>query len=217
MPWNSGSIQGSRHGSSARGKLFIGSVGGFPSSAGGPSSLPGMDLPRRGRRLTSQSPLTGRGPVLERFSSVEPGEDGDGLGDPGLGEAGLGEEQDCDEVELYGPGANVNTQTAAQSQWMKAALDQESSNFFAFLRAEAGNKTGVDTGVASVTFEELLPSGEHSKIVAAQAFHHLLALATKAVITVRQEEAFGEIQVDIAVEERCMHGAEDSGDHEGGA
>lgn len=181
----------------------MGSAGGFPSSAGGQGSVPGMDLPRRGRRLTSQSPLTGRGPgpVIERFSSVEPGDDGDGLGDPRLGEEGLGGEQNYDEVELHGPGAKVNTQAAAQSQWMRAALDQESSNFFAFLRAEAENKTGVDAGVASVTFEELLPSGEHSKIVAAQAFHHLLALATKALITVRQEKDFRDIHVDIAVEE----------------
>jgi meiotic recombination protein REC8 len=194
MPWNAtASIQGSRHGSSAPRKTIMGAVGGFPSSAGGASSLPGMDLPHRASRLTSASPLTGRsGPGLERFSSIDiPGSDAL------LGEHGLNQD---DEVEVHGPAAAVDTQTAAQSQWMRAALDQESSNFLNFLLTEATDKGNVEGGVVSVTFEELIPVGTHSKVVAAQAFHHVLALASKGLIEVVQEEGYEEIRVDISVE-----------------
>lgn len=172
MPWN---ISSSKHGSrpvSAR--LALSSApGGFPSSAGAPSSFAGgigieLGPPpvRPGSRLTSASPLVGRG-------------------------APLPELDDDEEFELYGPAAAVNTQTAQESQWVRVTLDQESSNFLEFLAAETET-------VQNVTFEQLLPPEDHTKIVAAQGFLHILALATKGLIKVEQSEGYGDIRVAMA-------------------
>lgn len=218
MPWNitaslhGGSRAGSRQASSAHARPFLGSGIGGLSSAGGPSSLAGGELgppatlPRRPSRITSASPLIGRGPQIERLSSLESIEHGGDDDDFLLGgqEVLVGEEE---EFQLYGPAAGVDTQTAAQSQWMKATLDQESSNFLDFLRAEVATKVRPEEeeaaegeGVRSVTFEELLPPTSHSKIVAAQALHHVLALASKGLVGVRQDEGYADIHIRVAAE-----------------
>lgn len=122
------------------------------------------------------------------------------------------DDEDNDDFQLYGPAAAVDTQTAAQSQWMRAALNQESTNFLDFVRAEiftrmAASAEGQGVEISElaeddegkmVTFEGLLPPGEHSKIVAAQAFHHVLTLASKGLVVVKQEdEEFGEIEMRL--------------------
>ena len=172
MPWNvSSSKHGSRPGSA---RPLLGNIlGGFPSSAGGLSSFAGgagieLGPPpvRPSSRLTSASPLVGRG-------------------------APLPELEDEEDFELYGPAAVVDTQIAQESQWIRATLDQESSNFLEFLAAET-------EAVPGATFEQLLPPQEHSKIVAAQGFLHVLALATKGLIKVEQPDGYGDIHVAIA-------------------
>ena len=162
---------------------------------GGQGRVPGS-LDRRPRRIPSASPLIGRG--LQRFSSIElpPHDDDDNLlGDPA-----------AEDFELYGPAANVSTQTAAESQWMKAALDQESGNFLEFVRSAIAAKLpalpeeGQDEALAqqSLFFDELLPPVLHTKIVAAQALHHVLALATRGLINVEQEQVdYGPIKLGL--------------------
>lgn len=210
MPWNvTASIHGSRHGSLPRGRGYASSLGGFPSSAGGPSSAPPIagipgSLDRRGSRITSASPLVGRG--LERLSSLElPTHEGD---DDLLGAHVSSSEQGGGDFQLYGPAAGVDTQTAAQSQWTKAALDQESLNFLEFVKADIASKaapageeedelSGDEIARSTVIFEELLPPAEHTKAVAAQALLHVLSLASKNLISVQQPEGYGPIRVGL--------------------
>ena len=218
MPWNiSASLRGSRAGSIARGGPA--SITGFPTSAGQPGSLPSGvitgSLDRRSR-VTSASPLVGRG--RERFSSIDlpiqeahdelAGGDISFLGGGGGGGgSGAG-----DDFQLYGPAAAVTTQQAAESQWMRATLDQESNNFLEFVKTEILNRplpaaaaededelSGVPQPQRpTVQFEDLLPPEKHTKIVAAQALHHVLALATKGLLGVMQEEAYGGIELTVS-------------------
>lgn len=211
MPWNiSASVHGSRPGSVARGRGFPSSLAGFPTSAGGPSSLPPLptaipgSFDRRASRLTSASPLTGRG--AERFGSLElpSHEDDEEL----LGGRIISDDQALNEFQFHGPAAAVDTQTAAQSQWLKATLNQESTNFLEFVKAQIetrpagaredeGELAGDEAEESVVIFEKLLPPGEHSKLVAAQAFHHILALATKGLVRVEQDVGYGPIRLGI--------------------
>lgn len=207
MPWNlSASIHGSRAGSLARGAPFHppSSIGGFPSaSAGHPSSiippLPGS-LDRRSR-LTSASPLLGRG--RDRFSSIDlpiP-EAADDEIPAGADVSSLGA---IDDFQLYGPAAGVTTQQAAESQWMRATLDQESENFLQFVKMEMAAKPVPADGdeLAGETeremfFGELLPPEKHTRTVAAQGLLHVLALATKGLLRVQQGEHYGAIALEV--------------------
>ena len=211
MPWNISSATGSRQGSVLHGRGFASSIGGFPTSAGASSSLPRIgagpsSTRRRTSRMPSASPLIGRD--RQRYSSLEipPGEDDDQL----LGGRNLSDDQALDDFQLYGPAAAVDTQTAARSQWMRSALNQEAQNFLEFVKAEITalpayanedeDELSADvSSKVSVSFEQLLPPTQHSKIVAAQALHHLLALATKSLIVVHQEESYGSIDLSLPV------------------
>lgn len=215
MPWNiTASAQGSRLASSVvRGLGFPLSVGGFPSSAGGPSSVPRVEggpmgaLSRRSSRRTSASPLLGRGE--ERLSSLELPEHGDETDFLGGPFASDGPGGDSDGFELFGPGADVDIQTAASSRWIRASLDKESSNFLEFVKArldaepspDDDNEEGREGGIpknTTVEFEELLPPALHTKMVAAQAIHHVLALATKNILNIQQTEGYGPIVLSLA-------------------
>jgi meiotic recombination protein REC8, fungi type len=204
MPWNltasfRGSREGSRAGSIGQGRLYSSSIGGV-FSGGGPGSGPSIQgsLPRRINRLTSASPLVNRGGEsgLERLSSLELPEGNEGWL---RGEHVSG--QRVDEFELYGPVANVDTQTAAQTQWVKEMLDKESFNFLEFVKASIerqeseGSSDTRPRGFA--IFEELLPPRANTKIVAAQALIHTLSLATKSLITIQQDEGYGEIRLGL--------------------
>ena len=213
MPWNTtASALGSRAGSIARGEAgpIGGSIGGFASSAGGSAGpVPGSH--DRRSRLTSASPLLGRGRERERFSSLD-------LPIPEA-EAGAGPGgapfDPLDDFQLYDPVAGVSTQTALGSQWMRATLDAESKNFLEFVKSELATRppvvrgaegeeaeeelAGGDEGVGprEILFEELLPPARHPKIVAAQALLHVLALATKGLVTVSQRVDYGSIKLGV--------------------
>ena len=207
MPWNlTASVRGSQAGSIGQGRLYSSSIGGG-FSAGGPGSGPSIQgsLPRRINRLTSASPLMGRGRQsgLERLSSLEVPEEDEGW----IRGEHMDDQQQVDEFELYGPVANVDTQTAAQTQWMKEMLDKESFNFLEFVKAsiekqkkEGSNDSGPSGergGERFAVFEELLPPRDNTKIVAAQALIHTLSLATKNLITIQQDEGYGEIRLGL--------------------
>jgi meiotic recombination protein REC8 len=133
------------------------------------------------------------------------------------GGAGVSSSQAEKEFELFGAAAGVDTQTAGTSQWVREALDKESNNFFEFVRntiaEKAGDELGNDEdelaggtvgadGENYVTFEELFIPEQNSRIVAAQAFYHVLSLATKGRVWVEQSvgvdlEPFGEIRVSV--------------------
>ena len=212
MPWNiSASVRGSRQGSLAQGRGFPSSAGGFPTSAAGPSNLPSAQagiagaFDRRASRITSASPLVGRGP--ERHGDIELPQHHDDDDEALLGgRASSDDHQAMDDFQLYGPAAGVDTQTAAQSQWMKATLNQESGNFLEFIRAEieervrsAQQESADVAGISrtSIAFDEILPPEQHSATVAAQGFHHVLTLATKGLIDVEQLVGYGPIRMGL--------------------
>lgn len=193
MPWNASSALGSRQGSIMRGRGFASSVGGFPTSAGGPSSLPGIGGVGPSPLDRNVSPLADRG--LPRYSSLglPMGNDDDDL----LGGRLMSDDQAFDDFQLYGPGAAVDTQTAADSQWVRSTLNQEANNFLAFVQAKTAEIPAAEDDEEdelsrdvntrdSVTFEELLPPEQNTKVVAAQALYHVLALATKNLLHVQQ-------------------------------
>lgn len=116
-----------------------------------------------------------------------------------------------DDFQLYGPAAGVSTQQAAESQWMRATLDAESKNFLDFIKTEVSKKEAAVAeeldedelageevrGLRAMAFEELLPPQRHTKVVAAQALHHVLALATRGLITVSQRVDYGPIVLGV--------------------
>ncbi|KAJ9611992.1 R8 protein [Cladophialophora chaetospira] len=212
MPWNlsaGGSRQSSvRPAGSGLIPRLSSSVGDLPGGVE-LGSLP--SLSRRGSRLTSASPLFGKGmPSLSRHSSH-------GLQDPSHLtsnddqfadlDAQLGAGLDPD-FELYGPSATVDTQTAAQSQWVAATLENEAYNFLTFVNTKIQGKGGQEQEVLTdeeipetqeqnITFDELLPPTHNSAIVGAQALLHVLALTTKGLLQVYQAEHFGDIQISV--------------------
>lgn len=218
MPWDvySASRQGSIRpfGSAAAG--MTSSVGG---TAQGLELGPPSALSRRGSRLMAASPLQGRGPPLplsQRISIISTPERERGATTGALveDEEMLGGElppleDESEEFQLHGLVAGPDTQTAGQSHWVAAALDSESRNFLDFLDAqiqaqaptvEKQLQEGVERPRRTATFEGLLPPGEHTKVVAAQAFMHVLTLASQNWVSVRQDEGFGDLELAIAVD-----------------
>lgn len=186
MPWNqSGDSQrrtGLYSGQGLPGSLSMGGIGGPPGV-----------ISRRGSRLTSASPLLGRGPV---------GGTGDDL--QLVGSEGNIDFEGLDEFELFGPAAPTDTQTAEQSQWQRTILDGESMHFLEFVQAQIQemDETRDQAPVGdeddqvlngSIDLEVLLPPKTHSCVVAAQGLLHVLALGTKNLLTAQQDEAFGPI------------------------
>lgn len=212
MPWNMSSSLHSHqrgHSSSVRGR--IGVLGSRRGSV-------------KDRRLTS--PLIGRGSnlpgELDLFSQmmnedemVMYGRSDDGLGDsshvaglpPGFGPSS--QVGHADDFEMFGAAADVDTQTASSSQWMKDIMDRESGNFFEYVKNTIDEKSGDELGDAaeaedrSVTFAELFATTSNTSIVAAQAFYHVLTLATKRRVWVEQDvdgelfQPFGEIRIGV--------------------
>ncbi|KAE9963758.1 hypothetical protein BLS_008934 [Venturia inaequalis] len=191
MPWN---IHSSIRGSSVN-----------RAQAGIPGGSAAGSLSRRGSRMVSASPLVGRGrpTTLEGLPDVDPTSDAALLYSMGAGDF-LDED-----FERYGPGAAVDTQTAAQSSWQKAALDKESNNFYDFIEnaieqnreaadgAEEGSDKGSVQDIDEVGFEDLLRPEENSIVVAAQGLLHVLTLATKNLIRVRQDVHYGDIRMSL--------------------
>ncbi|EXJ63597.1 uncharacterized protein A1O5_11358 [Cladophialophora psammophila CBS 110553] len=209
MPWN---ISGSRQ-SSAQ-PLGSGLIPRLSSSVGGlyggMELGPPSTLGKRGSRLTSASPLLGRGLAsLSRQSSQGPLDasrvtnNGDEFADL---DAQLGADIDPD-FELYGPSATVDTQTAAQSQWVAATLEKEAYNFLSFVNTKIQEKgeqwedvVAEERGArqAKITLDELLPPTQNSPIVGAQALLHVLALTTKGLLKVSQADGFA-AAIEISV------------------
>ncbi|KAH7418101.1 Rec8 like protein-domain-containing protein [Cadophora sp. MPI-SDFR-AT-0126] len=214
MPWNiSSSLHSHQRGHSSS---IQGRVGILGSQVGSVT----------GRRLTS--PLVGRGSTipgdLEQFSQlmdddmVMYGREDDGLGSAsqasGFHAGGMRTSSQTgggDDFEIFGAAAGVDTQTAGSSQWMKDVMDRESNNFFEYVKNtieekstdELGDEDDAEPQQKTVTFEELFVPEKNSCIVAAQAFYHILSLATKRKIWVEQDiddemlSPFGEIRIGV--------------------
>lgn len=197
MPWNiTTSIQGSRYGSSVaasvdnRGSLHSGR----PGSVVHGHDMEGNPVSHRTSRLMSASPLAGRGPGLngrQHLSLPGQGHEEDVLSDTNLDNYLGSDDSPYDSFQIHGPAAEVDTQTAAQSQWLASTLGRESLNFLDFLRAQVpeqqkGGDSSKENG-KGVALSTLLPPETNSRVVATQAFLHVLTLATKGAVRVSQE------------------------------
>ncbi|KAF2847713.1 hypothetical protein T440DRAFT_500908 [Plenodomus tracheiphilus IPT5] len=185
MPWNmSASIRG--------------------SSAVPRSGLGSLDRTNRGSRKVSASPLHGRGlgqaDRLDALKSIE--SDGDyGLGGDDF--ALLGPSSDHPDLE-----APVHTTTRVRD-----AVSAEGANFLTFVMgAIAGKRKDIQaatenmsdalpadaaSNVDEITFEELLPPRENSKLVACQGLMMVLGLGNKGMLNIQQSEHLGEINLQV--------------------
>ena len=200
MPWNIvASARGSRFGSSigqGRGPLSAGP----PTSAMRQSTVYGAELnfpSRQVSRITSASPQVGKETLggLARLSSLELRERAEDTGL--LSELIHGGSEALEDFEFPGPPA-AEPQLATDEPPTRQGLDQDSTNFLQYIltnveQAQQQDPTEEETMIQSVKFEVLLPPMRHSKVVAAQAFHHTLLLATRNVIAVEQATPFGDI------------------------
>lgn len=207
MPWNiSSSLHSYRnppgHGSSSA--LGHGAIGGRQSSI----------LSSKLGRLTSASPLIGRGrtdmPDLERIDDFQfPANASDNFADMLEEQHLLLTDTQAEEFEIFGPTAAVDTQTAQDKYWIKEALARESLNFLEYVKntllEQEGDELEDDVLMSEiesakpreVSFETLFPPESNSMMVAAQAFHHVLTLATKNLLSVKQVEPYAEIWVGV--------------------
>lgn len=144
MPWNMSA--------SLRSSALPGANRGLHSRAGSATSL---QLRGASRRLTSASPLYGRGSMLPgsapgslmprqptSFGAAGPssasgilgGDDDGGMGgEDDYQIPDVGDEEANPDFEQYGPGAVVNTQTTGDSHWIRKTLDREAENFLDFV------------------------------------------------------------------------------------
>ncbi|KXH25429.1 hypothetical protein CNYM01_02698 [Colletotrichum nymphaeae SA-01] len=92
------------------------------------------------------------------------------------------------------------------SQWMRSKLDTASGEFLQWTEQEAKKTGQIKEGDAKknrrwVDFDNLIEPTKQNHVVAAQAFYHVLALATKDAITVEQHVAdlqpFGTIRIGV--------------------
>jgi meiotic recombination protein REC8 len=208
MPWNiTTSIQSSRLGSSAAQAFRFGSVGGVSDHQDAMGQLAGLGRSRN--RLTSSSPLAGRGFPFDLGNLPIPGDEGN-LGDLDL-DLYLQSELDPDRhtVSAEGSGAIAKPHAGAiespQKRLAASGLDQESQNFLEFLnmKTEPGPADAADEDEQSIgqegiddaprlcdsktAFSALLPPRKTSRVVATHALMHVLTLATKGFLTVGQE------------------------------
>ncbi|EAQ89680.1 hypothetical protein CHGG_06299 [Chaetomium globosum CBS 148.51] len=200
-----------------------------PSSQIPSSSIKGAGS-RPPSRQVSASPLHGRGshlipgPEIERFSDgPQPflGSDGFGSDFAALHSGPAGSLASGplhpDQFVLGSGGGTQNT-----SQMMRTALDREGRNFLDYVESVARDKgvpdeEGVTSSSSSrsrgagnagnngrqwVEFETLFEVEDQKRAVVAQAFYHVLSLATKNVIKVKQDgqgglHPFGTIRLGV--------------------
>lgn len=156
-----------------------------------------------GRNAVEQSPLVGRGSILQsevKFSDG-PGMPGsDGFADFQHDGAG----HDLSSFGDFGPAAAAGVE-ANTSQFVREALDREGRNFLGFVEHVAGDRGEEDDRNESlrwVDFDGLFEAQDQTRAVMAQGFLHVLTLATKNQIRVRQagvqdKVPFGEIHVGV--------------------
>ena len=165
------------------------------------SSIHGHGSAQKG--MPAPSPLLGRGSAvksIERYSDI-PG--------PAHGSDDFAQLHSQDSsIDFEGDILPLDFTGAENTQVSGAGLDIASQEFLGYATAQAQIK-----GVAHpddkenhrwINFEELANPTIHTKGVAAQAFLHVLSLATKNVIAVKQDgiesmEPFGSINIGLAV------------------
>lgn len=180
-----------------------------------------------GRNAVGTSPLIGRGSILQQ-ANVKFSDDGA----PAFGSDGFaplqydGAAHDLSSFADFGAAAGVSTQEANTSQFLREALDREGRNFLGFVEGVAVQRGDEDEHGANfwwVQFDGLFEEQDKTKTVVAQAFLHVLTLATKGQIKVKQEgldklKPFGEIRIGAltAAQNERLSAEEELSDGDGG-
>ncbi|KAG8167573.1 hypothetical protein KVR01_003262 [Diaporthe batatas] len=166
-----------------------------------PSSIRSQKEREAGVHVVEGSPLVGRGSILANDPRFNEG-DVISFGYDGLGHDAANEHSSPSE---FAAPAGGSAQEANTSQFMRNALDREGRNFLGFVERVAFERGEQDRGNENrrwVDFDSLFEEQDLTRPVAAQAFLHVLALATKGQITVKQEGieekiAYGNIHVGV--------------------
>ncbi|POR34182.1 Meiotic recombination protein rec8 [Tolypocladium paradoxum] len=173
------------------------------SSSMMPWSRPASVVRGQGRAqkaAASPSPLHGRGSVI---GSIERHSD---PADTPRGAAGFGSQDSS--IDFGGAIGALDFGRGNDTQASGAGLDIASQEFLGYATEQAGEK-GVTRDSDKkdrrwIDFDELANPETHSKSVAAQAFLHVLSLASKSSIAVEQDGAekkvpFGTIRIGIVL------------------
>lgn len=194
---------------------FPASIGGYSSigvggpqsniSAGGegnivPGSTNGVTLGRRLGRLTSSSPLAGRStlpPGFNRLGNLSV------LSDEDVNMDDLDLDQSTDQAlggDDVGGRFNGEIQSPrllSKREWSNNSFDQQTINFLEYVSNRIFEGTNEDiredgAKKGEISFSWLIPPKSNTRAVATQALSHVLTLATKGALHVRQKE-FGAI------------------------
>ncbi|KAI5477485.1 meiotic recombination protein REC8 [Pseudohyphozyma bogoriensis] len=147
-------------------------LGGFGSSQAGTGKKLSLDTPAR-------AGAKGKG-----RASSQVGADTPQAGSLAGFEGGVGEEGEDyvgDASSVVDPAVAIGT------------LERESLNFLAYTKDQA------DSQDEELFFSDIVPVASTDQSAAAQAFYHLLVLANKSLLKVKQTEAYGDIVVTVAV------------------
>jgi meiotic recombination protein REC8 len=196
-----------------------------PSSQIPSSSIKGGSKPPS--RHVSASPLHGRGsllipgPEIERFS-----DDAQHLGSDDGGFVPLHSGPAAGSSLHSDPFLPGGGDTQSTSQMMRTALDREGRNFLDYVESVARDK-GVPSSSSDqqdnknrqqwVEFQALFEPEDQKRAVVAQAFYHVLSLATKNVLRVRQDGqggnvAFGTIRLGVELSQQADDDDDDDDD-----
>lgn len=202
MPWN---ISASKRGSSA-----------VPRS-GLSGRVASLDPSKRGSRVVSASPLLGRSQPIE-FAPLHHFDSDADLALEGSGAA----------LALSGDPTSSPVPTIAHHPPIRVheALSAECSNFLTFLQDAISQNCGrtipqfhpfhhypvqhqqapaEDTN--EITFNQLLPPTENTRIIATQGLMMVLSLGSKDLLDVQQYVPFGDIHLKLKPNDQIIHSA----------
>ncbi|KAL7925892.1 Rec8 like domain-containing protein [Trichoderma austrokoningii] len=174
------------------------------SSSMMPWSRAGSAVPGSSVRGSAQKPKTAPSPLLGRGSALNSIDRHSDPAEPLFGMDDFGSHDSS--FQLGGPVGPLDYDRDNATQGSTQGLDVTSQDFLGYV-AEQAAKTGVTYNRDKkrrrwIEFKELAEPFNHPRAVAAQAFLHVLSLASKNVISVHQEGAkamqpFGTIRIGI--------------------
>ncbi|CAN8100314.1 unnamed protein product [Discula destructiva] len=158
-----------------------------------------------GRNAVEGSPLIGRGSMLQQSNVKFSDDRAPAFGSDGFAPLQYDGAHDLSSFADFGAAEGVALQEASTSQIMRKALDREGRDFLSFVEqvaAQRGEEDEQDEDLRWVEFDGLFEREDQTRAVASQAFLHVLTLATKGQVRVKQEdlkkyEPFGKIHVGI--------------------
>ncbi|TFB02129.1 Meiotic recombination protein rec8 [Trichoderma ghanense] len=175
------------------------------SSSMMPWSRPGSAVPGSSVRGSAQKSKVAPSPLFNRGSALGVIDRHSDPAEPLFGMDDFGSQ--VSSFQMGGPVGPLDfDQGNNDAQASTQGLDLTSQNFLGYVTEQA-EKTGVTHSRDPrnrrwIDFEELADPSTHTKAIAAQAFLHVLSLATKNVISVRQDGAaamqpFGTLRIGV--------------------